>query len=131
MMTDIIPKQNRLHEKDHKAVYVDPVCGMSTKEPDTYQELVHDDKTYYFCSDHCLTKFKADPEGFISVRLVVLGVRSRGYSGNPSQSNSRKFGKSCENDLEARFDSASTLQGRRSQLSPSKRTFLGNLEDQI
>jgi Cu+-exporting ATPase len=65
MMTDIIPKQNRLHEKDHKAVYVDPVCGMSTDEPDSYQELVHDDKTYYFCSDHCLTKFKANPAVFI------------------------------------------------------------------
>jgi Cu+-exporting ATPase len=65
MMTDIIPKQNRLHEKDHKAVYVDPVCGMSTNEPDTYRELVHNNKTYYFCSDHCLTKFKTNPAGFI------------------------------------------------------------------
>ncbi len=64
-MTDIIPKQNRLHEKDHKAVYVDPVCGMSTNEPDTYRELVHNNKTYYFCSDHCLTKFKTNPAGFI------------------------------------------------------------------
>jgi Cu+-exporting ATPase len=66
MMTDIIPKQNRLHGKDHKVIYIDPVCGMSTDEPDTYQALEHGERTYYFCSDHCLTKFKADPEGFIS-----------------------------------------------------------------
>ena len=65
MMTDIIPTQNRLHEKNHKTVYVDPVCGMSTDEPDSYLELVYDDKTYYFCSDHCLTAFKANPADFI------------------------------------------------------------------
>jgi Cu+-exporting ATPase len=65
MMTDIIPKQSRLHEKDHKVVYVDPVCGMSTDEPGTYQELVHDERTYYFCSDHCLVKFKENPSAFI------------------------------------------------------------------
>ena len=65
-MTDIIPKQNRLHETDHKKVFIDPVCGMSTDEPDTYQELVHGDRSYYFCSDHCLTKFKANPTDFIN-----------------------------------------------------------------
>ena len=64
-MTDIIPKQNRLHEKDHKHGFIDPVCGMSTDDPDTYQAFVHDDKTYYFCSDHCLTKFRANPADFI------------------------------------------------------------------
>jgi hypothetical protein len=32
MMTDIIPKQNRLHGKDHKVIYIDPVCGMSTDD---------------------------------------------------------------------------------------------------
>ncbi|MEN8232134.1 MAG: heavy metal translocating P-type ATPase [Thermodesulfobacteriota bacterium] len=64
-MTDIMPKQSRLHEKGHKAVYIDPVCSMSTSDPDTYQALVHGDKTYYFCSDHCLTRFKASPADFI------------------------------------------------------------------
>jgi Cu+-exporting ATPase len=46
--------------------FQDPICGMTTDDPDAYQQHEHDGKTYYFCSDHCLTKFKTDPEGFIS-----------------------------------------------------------------
>ncbi len=64
-MTDIMPKQSRLHEKGHKGVYIDPVCSMSTDDPDAYQPYEHDGKTYYFCSDHCLTKFKTNPADFI------------------------------------------------------------------
>ena len=64
-MTDTIHKQSSLHAEEHKPVFVDPVCGMFTDEPDTYQELEHGDKTYYFCSDHCLTKFEANPADFI------------------------------------------------------------------
>jgi Cu+-exporting ATPase len=66
MMTDIIPPKSGLHESDHKKVYIDPVCGMSTDEPGKYKELVHDRRIYYFCSEHCLTKFKENPETFIT-----------------------------------------------------------------
>ena len=44
----------------------DPICGMDVVvTPKSFQHE-HNGKTYYFCSDHCLTKFKTDPEGFIS-----------------------------------------------------------------
>jgi Cu+-exporting ATPase len=39
---------------------------MKTDDPDAYQSYEYNGKNYYFCSDHCLTKFKADPEGYIS-----------------------------------------------------------------
>ncbi len=66
MMTDTIDKQSSLHAEEHKPVFIDPVCGMSTDDPDSYQAFVHDEESYYFCSDHCLTKFKANPADFIT-----------------------------------------------------------------
>uniref|UniRef100_UPI0035674371 heavy metal translocating P-type ATPase n=1 Tax=Desulfosarcina sp. TaxID=2027861 RepID=UPI0035674371 len=44
----------------------DPVCGMSTKSPDEYIPHDHEGTTFYFCSDHCLEKFKAEPDGYLS-----------------------------------------------------------------
>ncbi len=38
----------------------DPVCGMNV-DPGSAVRHEHGGKTYYFCSDHCLSKFKADP----------------------------------------------------------------------
>ena len=44
-----------------KGTYVDPVCGMSTSDPQGFKAYRHEGHTYYFCSDHCLARFKADP----------------------------------------------------------------------
>jgi YHS domain-containing protein len=44
--------------------YVDPVCGMQTSaDPD--KSLSHLGVTYHFCSQHCITKFKAQPELYL------------------------------------------------------------------
>ncbi|HEX4331597.1 MAG TPA: heavy metal translocating P-type ATPase [Usitatibacter sp.] len=40
--------------------HVDPVCGM-TVEDDSPRRFAFDGETYYFCSDHCLRKFSANP----------------------------------------------------------------------
>jgi len=53
------------HAHDHGAQYVDPVCGMSTGDEKTFIRHEHGGRTYYFCSDQCLAKFRADPESFI------------------------------------------------------------------
>jgi len=50
--------------EEEKSRYTDPVCGMSTDQEDQFIRHKHDGKSYYFCSDHCLTKFKADPGTF-------------------------------------------------------------------
>ena len=43
----------------------DPVCGM-TVQPDSPLHHDHAGKTYYFCGNHCLTKFAANPEAYLS-----------------------------------------------------------------
>ncbi len=43
----------------------DLVCGMTTDEEDAFTRLDHEGESYYFCSDHCLEKFQANPVSFI------------------------------------------------------------------
>ena len=40
----------------------DPVCGM-TVDRTTALHAERDGKTFYFCSDHCRTKFLSTPAG--------------------------------------------------------------------
>jgi Cu+-exporting ATPase len=44
---------------------VDPICGM-TVAPDSPRRFTFDATTYYFCSDHCLKKFSADPAKYLA-----------------------------------------------------------------
>ena len=39
----------------------DPVCGMSVTMSAEARQADYDGETFYFCSDNCQTKFKADP----------------------------------------------------------------------
>ena len=41
----------------------DPVCGMSV-DKSTARTLEYEGRTYYFCSDHCMATFEADPERY-------------------------------------------------------------------
>ncbi|WP_410210395.1 heavy metal translocating P-type ATPase [Aquirhabdus sp.] len=43
----------------------DPVCGM-TVSPDSPHHHVYQDHSYHFCSGHCLNKFKAQPEQYLT-----------------------------------------------------------------
>ncbi len=45
--------------------FVDPVCGMSTEKKDNFLHHVHGEETFFFCSEHCLEKFTADPGAYI------------------------------------------------------------------
>jgi Cu+-exporting ATPase len=45
----------------------DPVCGMDVDPSTAQHRLEHGGTTYYFCSGHCLEKFKAHPEQYLSV----------------------------------------------------------------
>ena len=40
----------------------DPICGMTTKSPEMFISYEHQGETFYFCSENCLEKFKADPD---------------------------------------------------------------------
>jgi Cu+-exporting ATPase len=52
-------------EKGISAV-IDPVCGMTVDSHTTPHRHSHHDRTYYFCSAGCRTKFAADPEKYLS-----------------------------------------------------------------
>ncbi len=45
--------------------HVDPVCGMTVEPATAAGKHEHRGKTYYFCSEHCLHKFSADPEAVL------------------------------------------------------------------
>jgi len=59
------PEQGHQHynHEETKKRYVDPVCGMSTDDANAFIPYEQDGKTYYFCSSHCLEKFKAGKVG--------------------------------------------------------------------
>lgn len=42
----------------------DPVCGMALKPGSSSQSVVHQGKTYYFCSQTCRDKFEANPQQY-------------------------------------------------------------------
>ncbi len=48
-----------------KVQHTDPVCDM-TVATDSEHSFLHDDQQYYFCSRHCLDKFKEHPEQFLN-----------------------------------------------------------------
>src|SRR5258705_6697583 len=45
---------------------IDPVCGMRVHPDSAAGSYEHNDETYYFCSRHCLEKFRKDPDAFLA-----------------------------------------------------------------
>ena len=53
---------------------LDPVCGM-TVNPDTAAgSFEYQGKTYYFCSAHCLHRFRENPESFLKPAPQPIGI---------------------------------------------------------
>src|SRR4051812_10628072 len=44
---------------------IDPVCGMTVQPAQAAGSHQFEGRTYYFCSLHCLTKFKDDPRHYL------------------------------------------------------------------
>ncbi|MEN8135469.1 MAG: heavy metal translocating P-type ATPase [Thermodesulfobacteriota bacterium] len=65
--------------------FTDPVCGMSTKDEKAFMSHEHGGETFYFCSDHCLAKFKNDPGFYTEAKDDVVS------SGNKSVGSSRIY----------------------------------------
>ena len=62
-MDQIVVKDALERSSDHA---VDPVCGMSVTISPGARLADYDGETFYFCSDKCQTKFKADPVYYAS-----------------------------------------------------------------
>jgi P-type Cu+ transporter len=54
---------------DHSST-VDPVCGMDVNPPAAGAFDIAG-RTYYFCSKHCLERFRAQPEAFVEAHAVA------------------------------------------------------------
>ena len=53
------------HQDKSEGELTDPVCGMSVTKESPHQ-TTYQGEEYYFCSPHCLQKFKKDPEAILS-----------------------------------------------------------------
>jgi Cu+-exporting ATPase len=49
---------------DSKEEIKDPVSGMTTDSPEAYLSYEHRGETFYFCSRHCMEKFKDAPDKY-------------------------------------------------------------------
>jgi uncharacterized protein len=55
----------------------DPVCGMTVDRAKAVTKQL-DGKTFYFCSDHCLHTFEADPDKYLSAGAQAGHARAAG-----------------------------------------------------
>jgi Cu+-exporting ATPase len=73
--------------EDKPDAAIDPVCGMTMKPEAAAGSFEYDGRTYYFCSTHCLDRFRANPQSLlnqvqpsdmrpVSVQLEPTGIRS-------------------------------------------------------
>lgn len=46
--------------------HTDPICGMKVDPANAAGSFDYKDTTYYFCSESCLAKFRAEPERFLN-----------------------------------------------------------------
>jgi P-type Cu+ transporter len=76
-------KQNEQESHQHgpKQDFTDPVCGMSSDREDEFIRFDHQGRSYYFCSDHCLQKFKNNPEEFAG---ATTGLSRETKEGQPA-----------------------------------------------
>ena len=48
---------------------LDPVCGMTVDPNRAAGSYEYQGKTYYFCSTHCLHRFRENPQAFCNQNL--------------------------------------------------------------
>jgi Cu+-exporting ATPase len=53
------------HDKASQATTIDPVCGMQVDPLTAAARVEHQGTTFYFCSEGCAAKFRADPEKYL------------------------------------------------------------------
>ena len=52
---------------------IDPVCGMTVDPARAAGSVAHNGTTYYFCSKHCVEKFRAAPEKYLAGHREAMG----------------------------------------------------------
>ena len=66
------------HSNSQGSGAIDPVCGMTVNPESAAGSFEFEGKQYYFCSPHCLEKFRANPQSFLSptapAQRVTIGI---------------------------------------------------------
>lgn len=52
------------------SAHTDPVCGMTVESQSAAGSYEYEGKRYYFCSQHCLEKFRAEPARYVTSEQV-------------------------------------------------------------
>ncbi len=69
---DVKHGEGHQHPTDDSAPrYTDPVCGMSTEDPEAFMPYEHEGQTHYFCSPGCKAEFIKSPESFLGEKEAV------------------------------------------------------------
>ena len=61
------------HVTPQSGAVKDPVCGMDVDPATTEHVAEHEGVTHHFCSEHCRSRFLADPEAFIHTSTSAPG----------------------------------------------------------
>jgi Cu+-exporting ATPase len=71
---------SELHKSDAEkpSAAIDPVCGMTVDPDSAAGSYEYEGRTYYFCSTHCLHKFRDDPERFLNQPAMSMMVQPVG-----------------------------------------------------
>jgi P-type Cu+ transporter len=63
------------HQQHDSLQVVDPVCGMTISPRDAVRTSEHGGRTYHFCSETCLQKFRENPARFVGQKPPVSTPR--------------------------------------------------------
>lgn len=55
-----------MHATSSASAVIDPVCGMKVDPDNAAGSFEYQGTTYYFCSTHCLHRFRENPESFLN-----------------------------------------------------------------
>jgi Cu+-exporting ATPase len=84
-------QQQKQFEETKPDAAIDPVCGMTVQPEKAAGSFAYEGRAYYFCSKHCLNKFKTDPQSFLSqaqpgdVRPLGIQVEPTGARSSDTQ----------------------------------------------
>src|SRR5499433_36502 len=78
---DLFDKHSGSSPTSNEFVMIDPICGMKVEPSKAAGNQVYDGQTYFFCSHHCLAKFKENPEKFLN--SPANGQAAHGHEHGP------------------------------------------------
>ena len=84
-------QQQKQFEETKPDAAIDPVCGMTVPPEKAAGSFAYEGRAYYFCSTHCLNKFRAEPQTFLGqaqpddVRPLGIQVEPTGARSSDTQ----------------------------------------------